>query len=140
MPDDSRLRTLEAQRDDILRQLAQIGDMRKGSITETFRPCGKPSCVCGSAGHPGHGPYYAYTHKVVGKTRTIQLRAGPRLVRFEREVEAYKRFRALSGRLIEVNEAICEARPEPDRATDHAALKKTSRHSSRRRSPKKSTD
>jgi hypothetical protein len=114
--------------------------MRKGSITEAFRPCGKPSCVCRSAGHPGHGPYYAYTHKVVGKTRTIQLRAGPRLVRFEREVEAYNRFRALSDKLIDVNEAICEARSELDRVTEDSVLKKTSRRSFRRRSPRKSTD
>lgn len=57
MPDP--LPALEAQRDDILRQMARIGDMRKGSITETFRCCGKPICACYAAGHPGHGPYYA---------------------------------------------------------------------------------
>jgi hypothetical protein len=132
MPDT--VASLEAQREEILSRLAQLGDMRKGSITETCRACGKPTCACCGTDHPGHGPYYAFTRKVAGKTRTVQLRPGPRLDKFQREVEAYKRFRALGEKLVAVNEAICEARPEPDQP---AAPKKTSRRSSRRRSPRR---
>lgn len=131
MPDP--LATLEAKRDEVLRQMARLGDMRKGSITETFRSCGKSACACRVSDHPGHGPYYAFTTKVAGKTRTVQLRAGPRLDKFQREVDAYKQFRALSARLIVVNESLCEARPEPGEAEKRSALKKTSRRSSRRR-------
>lgn len=128
---------LEGEREEVLRQMARLGDMRKGSITETFRCCGKSACACQLSDHPGHGPYYAFTRKVAGKTRTVQLRAGPRLDKFQREVDAYKQFRALSGRLIEVNESICEARPEPGEAEARSALKKTSRRSSKRRSRKR---
>lgn len=132
MPDV--LAGLEAQRDDILRQMAQLSDMRKGSITESFRPCGKPTCACSEAGHPGHGPYYAFTTKVAGKTKTVQLRPGARLDKFQREVEAYKQFRALSDKLIEVNGAICEARPGADKPS---ALKKPLGTPSRRRLPRR---
>lgn len=135
MPDP--LARLEAERDEVLRQMTRLGDMRKGSITETFRCCGKSACACQATDHPGHGPYYAFTTKVAGKTRTVQLRAGPRLDKFQREVDAYKQFRALSGKLFEVNESICEARPEPSEAPERSALKKTSRRSSRRRSRKR---
>lgn len=135
MPD--LLDRLEAERDEILRQMARLGDMRKGSITEAFRCCGKSACACQGSDHPGHGPYYAFTTKVAGKTRTVQLRAGPRLDRFQREVETYKQFRALSARLIEVNEAICGARPQPGETAARAALKKTSARSSRGRSRKR---
>jgi hypothetical protein len=131
MPDP--LDRLEAERDEVLRQMARLGDMRKGSITEAFRCCGKSACACQATDHPGHGPYYAFTTKVAGKTRTVQLRAGRRLDKFQREVETYKQFRALSARLIEVNESICGARPEPGEAEQHSALKKTSQRSSRRR-------
>lgn len=133
MPDP--IHALEAQREDILRQMTRLGDMRKGSLTETFRCCGKRACACFGPHHLRHGPYYAFTTKVSGKTKTIQLRAGPRLEKFQREVEAYKEFRALSEKLIEVNQALCEARPEP--ARPGSALKKTSPRSSRRRSVKK---
>jgi hypothetical protein len=135
MPDP--LDRLEAERDEVLRQMARLGDMRKGSITEAFRCCGKSACACQVTDHPGHGPYYAFTTKVAGKTRTVQLHAGPRLDKFQREVETYKQFRALSARLIEVNESICGARPEPGEAEERSALRKTSRRSSRRRSRKR---
>lgn len=135
MPDP--IHALETQRDDILRQMTRLGDMRKGSITEAFRCCGKSACACSAPDHPGHGPYYAFTTKVAGKTKTVQLRAGARLDKFQREVDVYKQFRALSEKLIEVNQALCEARPEPDVARQRSALKKTSQRSSRRRSAKK---
>lgn len=132
MPDV--LAGLEAQRNDILRQMAQLGDMRKGSITEAYRPCGKPTCACCGKDHPGHGPYYAFTTKQAGKTRTVQLRPGTRLDKFQREVDAYKQFRALSEKLIRVSEAICTARPELDQ---RAGVKKTSRRWSRKKLPKR---
>lgn len=135
MPDP--IQALETQREDLFRQMARLGDMRKGSITEAFRRCGKPACVCSTPNHPGHGPYYAFTTKVAGKTQTVQLRAGPRLDKFQREVDTYKQFRALSEKLVEVNQALCEARPEPDAASQRSTLKKTSRRSSRKRSARK---
>jgi hypothetical protein len=133
MPDP--IAALEDRREAIARELAQIGDMRRGSITETYRRCGKAACACQASGHPGHGPYYAFTTKVGGKTRSVQLRAGARLNRFQREVDAYRRFRALTDALFEVNEAICDARPEePDDVAERAKLKKTLSKSSRKRS------
>jgi hypothetical protein len=104
------LKQLEAQRAALLRQLAESGDMRRGSISEVYRRCGKDNCACADARHPGHGPYYAYTMSVGGKTHTLQLRPGPRLSAIEQEVAEYRRFRATSDRVIEVNEQICNAR------------------------------
>lgn len=135
MPDP--LNALEAKREAILREMAKVGDMRKGSISETFRSCGKPSCACSAHDHPGHGPYYAFTTKVAGKTRTVQLRPSSRLAKFEREVDAYKHFRSLSEELLKVNEAICNARPEPQESSERSTPKKTSRGSFRRRWRKK---
>ena len=133
----SSFAALEAEREVVLKKIAQIGDMRRGSITETFRACGKSNCACARADHPGHGPYYAFTTKVAGKTRTVQLRAGSRLTKFEREVDAYRRFRALSERLLELNEAICDKRSEEEKGPAARRVKKTSRGSSRRKSGKR---
>jgi hypothetical protein len=102
---------LESQRTALLRELAQTGDMRRGSINEVYRRCGKDSCACADPAHPGHGPFYAYTTKVEGKTKTLQLRPGALLSKIEREVAEYKHFRATSERVIAVNEQICNARP-----------------------------
>ena len=135
MPDP--IATLEAKRKQIVNEMTQIGDMRRGSITEAFRACGKPTCACSGADHPGHGPYYAFTTKVAGKTKTVQMRAGSRLTKFQREVDAYRRFRALSEQLLQLNEAICDSRPEGGEPSQRVALKKTSHGSSKRRSRRK---
>jgi len=123
------LEELESQRAALLRALAQTGDMRRGSINEVFRRCGKANCCCADAGHPGHGPFYAYTTKVAGKTKTLQLRPGALLAKLEREVAEYKHFRATSDRVIEVNEQLCNARPE-------AAAQEKKRRLARRSSAK----
>jgi hypothetical protein len=104
---------LMSRRAALLRELTSTGDMRPGSISENYRRCGKENCVCVDAAHPGHGPYYAYTKKVAGVTRTVNLRAGPKLSKLEREVLEYKRFRRITERIIELSERICEARPVP---------------------------
>ena len=127
---------VEAERSALLRKLAATGDMRRGSITETYRSCGKPTCACGSADHTGHGPYYAFTRKVGGKTKTLQMRPGPVLSKMEREVGAYKEFRATCDRLVEVNEAICDARPVE--AAEGREKKRRSRANANRKSPPKS--
>jgi hypothetical protein len=105
------LEELESQRAGLLRALAQTGDMRRGSINEVYRRCGKGNCACADPAHPGHGPFYAYTTKLKGKTKTLQLRPGALLSKIEREVSEYKHFRATSERVIEVNEQLCNARP-----------------------------
>lgn len=89
--------------------------MRRGSITECYRCCGKVTCACAGAAHPGHGPYDAFTPKVDGKTKTLQLRAGPFLTKIAREVQTHREFRATCDHLIEVNEVI-------ERATRRRAM------------------
>ncbi len=131
------LETLERQRAEILRQILrqmqQLGDMRRGSVVEQYLRCGKSPCCCKRSGHPGHGPYFALTCKVAGKTKTRQLRAGPVLEKVRREVHAFHRFRELSERLIQINEGICE-----HRRVEEQVVKKTSWPRSGRRSNRKS--
>lgn len=117
-----------------MHKLAATGDMRRGSITECYRRCGKPSCACVAPDHPGHGPYYAFTTKVDGKTKTLQLRPGPLLTKVEREVATYRDFRSTCGKLLEVNEAICDARPVD--ATGQEKKRRSPTPSRTRSSPK----
>jgi hypothetical protein len=127
------LETLERHRAEILRQMQQLGDMRRGSVVEQYLRCGKSPCCCKRPGHLGHGPYFALTCKVAGKTKTRQLRAGPVLEKVRREVQAFHRFRELSERLIQINEEICE-----HRRVEEQGVKKTSWPRSVRRSNRKS--
>ena len=129
------LEALETKRTALLSALGETGDMRQGSITESYRPCGKRNCACVDPTHRGHGPFYAFTRKVGGKTQTIQLRAGAELTKLLREVDTYHQFRRAIEDLVAVNEAICRLRPVDDEAESpqRQALKKKLPKSSRRR-------
>ena len=133
------LESLQQKRLEVLKALESLGDMRRGSVVETYLPCGKASCCCKGEGHPGHGPYFTYSRKVAGKTQTKHYRRGPELVKVLREVEAFHRFRELSAQLIEVNESICELRPV-ETGEAHNEVKKTLPPRSIKRSAKRSRD
>jgi len=127
---------LEDRRAELLKQLEEIGDMRRGSIAERYRQCGKHPCCCEEADHPGHGPYYSLTVKAEGKTVTRHLAPGAELAKVEREIAAFRRFQELVPELVEVNEEICEGRPlhtQEGDSIERARLKKKSPRSSRRR-------
>src|SRR6516225_11669499 len=102
---------LEAERDRLYAQLSMVGDFRRGSVSENYRRCGKPNCACARPGHPGHGPRYLWTRTVAGRgTRGRQLAAGE-VEKVRAELARYREFAAISEQIVEVSEAICEARP-----------------------------
>jgi hypothetical protein len=123
---------LESRRAAIQSQIAQLGDLRSGSITETGGHCGNPNCHCHQANDPGHGPYYRLTRKVNGKTLTETFASPASLSKAQREVAERQRFRELSDQLLEVNEQICQLRPVVE--TSSSAQEKKRRKRSKRKS------
>ena len=112
-PEDRDLAGLEKQKGRLHAQLASVGDFRRGSLTSTFRRCGKSYCACADLDHPGHGPINLLTKSVDGKTVTRAVPAGPELAKVRQEVADYKRFKSIVDQIVEVNEQICEAGPVP---------------------------
>ena len=102
---------LEQQRSRLHADLAQVGDFRPGSLSAVMRRCGKPACACADPAHPGHGPQHILTKKVEGKTVAVHLKAGPELEKVIGEVANYKQFKAIVNEIVEVAEAICQAKP-----------------------------
>ena len=114
-----RVEELEAQRERLYEQLAEVGDFRRGSVIENWRRCGKANCACAQPGHRGHGPRMLWTRSLGGgKSRARQLRS-EEVDKVRAELAGYHRFAELSAAIVEVNEAICEARPvgEPPAAS-----------------------
>src|SRR6202521_2783281 len=109
------LSDLEQRRELLAQRLAELGDLRPGSITAISGRCGKPTCHCHQPGQPGHGPNFRLTRKIDGRTVSLSFSAAAELRKAQREVVAFHRFRQLSQELLEVNEKICRARPVTDR-------------------------
>src|ERR1700688_3417198 len=109
MPDS--LADLEARRAAVQMQIAQLGDLRRGSITGTGGRCGNPNCHCHGEKDPGHGPHPRLTYKVQGKTLTESFPSPAAQRKAEREVAEFRRYQEVSRAFLEVNEKICQARP-----------------------------
>ena len=110
------LQELEAERERLYAQLSKIGDFRRGSVSENWRRCGKPDCACAQPGHPGHGPRFLWTRTVRGQRTKRRQLAASEVEKVRGELAAYREFASLAERIVEVNEAICEARPVAGRA------------------------
>src|SRR5258707_14952073 len=123
---------LESRRAAVQSQIAQLGDMRSGSIPATGGLCGNPNFHCHGAADPGHGPYYRLTRKVKGKTATETFSSPASLAKAQREVAECQRFRELGEQLLDVNEQICALRPLEE--TTPSALKKKRPQRSKRKS------
>ncbi len=128
---------LEAERERLYVQLREVGDFRRGSVSENYRKCGKPNCGCVQPGHPGHGPRFLWTRTGRGqRTRGRQL-AAAEVEKVRAELARNAEFTATVEQIIEVNEKICEARPVA--GTDAPPVpegeKGGSSRPSRRRSP-----
>jgi hypothetical protein len=115
LPDS--LVALEQHRSAILSRIVDLGDFRSGSITAISGRCGKPECRCHQPNQPGHGPNLRLTRKVNGKSVSETFASPAEMRKAQREVDAFHRFRELSGELLEVNEKICRARPVEDTLT-----------------------
>jgi len=63
----------QAQLEALKREIQKLGFVRPGSLVRRFMPCGNPSCRCMADPPQLHGPYYQWSHKVGGKTRSIRL-------------------------------------------------------------------
>jgi hypothetical protein len=138
---ENPIRKLQERRDQLLSELAQIGDMRPGSLVARYRRCGKPNCRCAREGEAGHGPSFSLTHAVKRKTVTKVIPTHA-VDRTREQIAQYHRFRALGQELLEVSERLCDAQlREPEEAAANEAAKKgASKRRSKPRSARKSSN
>jgi len=108
MPDSQE--QLERRRAEIVHQIAQLGDLRPGSVTPTSGRCGKLNCRCHRPGQPGHGPNPRLTYKVDGKTVSESLPTRAAQTKAERELAEFRKFQQLCRDFVEVNIQLCRMR------------------------------
>ena len=105
------LAELEDERDRLYAQLSRVGDFRRGSVSENWRRCGKPNCACAAPDHPGHGPRFLWTRSAGRRGTVGRQLAATEVGKVRAEVARHAEFTAITERIAEVNEKICEARP-----------------------------
>src|SRR5882762_5936315 len=127
-------KTLQQRREQLKAGLAQVNDLRRGSLTARFRKCGKPNCHCAEKDSPGHGPCYSLTHARGGKTITQVIPSGRGVDRTREQIAEYRRFRKLVQELIAVSEQLCDAQlQQPEARVAEGSKKKPLRRSTGQR-------
>jgi hypothetical protein len=113
--DDDTVQTLEQRRTELKAKLAQVGDLRPGSLVERYRRCGKAGCHCAARQAEGHGPSWSLTREVGGKTVTRVIPAEA-VAQTRQQVAEYQRFRRLVREVVETSEQLCEAKLDAAKA------------------------
>ena len=120
-----RVEQLRRQRDALKARMAEVGDLRPGSITAVVRRCGKPTCHCAKSNDPGHDPQFRLTRRVAGKTVTETFPNPAAFRQAQQQVAEFHRLQQLSQELIAVNQKLCALRPvEPEQGGWTAQEKK----------------
>jgi uncharacterized protein DUF6788 len=94
---------IEQRIEAIKRNLAKLGPMHPGSLSEQYNVCGKPRCRCKDPKKPRrHGPYYQLSFTRRGKSSSRFVRP-ERVTEIRRKVENYKRFRELVNKWVDLS-------------------------------------
>jgi len=102
---------LKAKSESLYKRFKKLGNFRRGSLTVNYRKCGKKNCICGTKGHPGHGPQYLWSITLKGKSYAKRLELGPELQKYKEEISNYRDYKKLCDEIIQVNEEICDLEP-----------------------------
>jgi hypothetical protein len=87
----------------IKKQLADIGPMHPGSLSEQFNVCGNPTCCCKDPKDPQrHGPYYQLSYTWRGKSSTRFVRQEG-VAKMREKIANYKRMQELVKEWVDLS-------------------------------------
>lgn len=89
-----RSSTLENRIEKIKREIAALGPLRPGTLSQQFNVCGKPGCRCKTNPPQKHGPYYQLSFTWQGRSSTHFVRRD-HLQAVEEQLRNYKKLREL---------------------------------------------
>jgi hypothetical protein len=98
-----RFPQLLKEKNRILEQIAQLGPMRKGSVSEYA-----PSFARKDGSRKSRGPYLLYTHKMKGKTKGKHLRGAAETELYRRQIAQFRRFEELAAQFTEVSQCLAD--------------------------------
>lgn len=90
--------------------LAELGEMRPGSISRQYNVCGNQKCRCKDPENPKkHGPYYqlSYTHKGKSTTEFVKKEM---LSEAKQQIENFREFKKLTEEWIDLSVKIAKLR------------------------------
>src|SRR5437867_11652393 len=89
---DRKALALQREIERIKKELAELGDLRPGSLSKQYNVCGKPACRCKASPPVKHGPYYQVSYTRKGR-RSSMFDRGGQVTRVRQRLKNYTELR-----------------------------------------------
>ena len=109
------LRSLEARIKKIKQEIAALGELRPGTLSQQYNVCGKPDCRCKATPPKKHGPYYQVSFTWRGRSRSEFVRQ-ENLPDVKTQLRNYRRLRGLVERWVALGMELSRLRLEENRS------------------------
>ena len=109
-----RTQGLERKIQRIQRELATLGDLRPGSLSEQYNVCGVEGCRCKASPPQRHGPYHQLSFTRKGKATSRFVRR-EELAAVKAQLKNYARLRKLVDQWIDLGIELSTLRLEESR-------------------------
>ncbi len=108
---------LRARIDAIKGEIAMLGEMRPGTLTEQYNVCGQENCRCKDKKNPQrHGPYYQLSYTRKGRSTSEFVKADA-VAGVRGQLADYKRFMELKDEWVGISIALAKLRRAAKRKT-----------------------
>jgi hypothetical protein len=109
-----RAQQLEQKIKRIQRELATLGDLRPGSLSQQYNVCGVEGCRCKASPPKKHGPYYQLSFTRKGKATSRFVRRAE-LAAVKSQLNNYAKLRKLVDQWIDLGIELSTLRLEENR-------------------------
>lgn len=103
-------------------ELAQLGPLRPGHLSQQYNVCGTPGCRCKAEPPEKHGPYYQISYTWQGKSSSQFVRR-ENLTAVQQQLRNYGRLRALVEEWIGLGLAAAKPERQPHHPRSKARRK-----------------
>jgi hypothetical protein len=109
---ERRIRAIETQIGKVKQQLAELGELRPGTLSRQYTVCGSAGCRCKANPPKRHGPYHhlSYTRHGKGGTKLIKKE---NLATVRAALANYARLKLLIDRWIDLATELSDLRLRP---------------------------
>jgi len=107
-----KLAQLQARIERIKQEIAALGEIRPGSISQQYSVCGNPNCRCADPKNPQkHGPYHQLSYTRRGRHTTEFVRE-ENLAQVTRQLQDYQTLKRLVDEWMDLSLEIARLRRE----------------------------
>jgi len=104
---------LWTRRAEIMKEMGELGEMRRGSVVEQFQERVRPDGRI-----VRHGPYPLYSYKEKGRTISRRLKTSEEADRYRQQIRNFRRFEELTRELVMIGEQLSDAETGADKKKD----------------------